>query len=128
MNLQSIALVFLGAGTGGVARHLVSQWLNPLLNTLPLGTLVANVSGSYAAGLLMGVIALRADLDAPLRLLVMVGFLGGFTTFSAFSVEVSAMITAQRWQAAALTMLLHVAGSILAALLGLASARALLNG
>jgi CrcB protein len=120
MNLQSIALVFVGAGTGGVARY--------LLHTLPLGTLVANVSGSYAAGLLMGLIALRTELDAPLRLLVMVGFLGGFTTFSAFSVEVSALLTAQRWQGAALAVLLHVAGSILAALLGLASARALVNG
>lgn len=125
MNLQSITLVFFGAGAGGVTRYLFSAALNPLVRTLPLGTLVVNLCGSYLAGALIVTLAQRADLETPLKLLLVVGFMGGFTTFSAFALEVSGMLESQRWGAAALTIGLHVSGSILAALAGLATARAL---
>lgn len=122
-----MALIFAGAGAGGVARYALSMGLNPLLRTLPLGTLVVNVLGSCLAGALVGWLVLRLEADSALRLLLLVGFLGGFTTFSAFAVEVAAMLESQRWQVAAFTVLLHVAGSVLAALLGLAAARTLLQ-
>ena len=127
MTLQSIALVFVGAGAGGVSRHLLNLALNPLTAPLPLGTLVANLSGSYLAGGLIGLLALRADLDPGLRLLLVTGFMGGLTTFSTFAVEIAQMLQSNRWHVALGAIGLHVVGSIGAALLGLATARTLLH-
>jgi len=127
MNPQVIALVFTGAGAGGVARLMLNYWLNPLFATLPLGTLAANVAGSGAAGALAGLLALRADLDPLLRPLLITGFLGGLTTFSTYSLEVVQAIEQQRaWQAAGIA-LLHVGASLAAALGGLLGMRALLT-
>lgn len=126
MDFKSIALVFAGAGTGGVLRHLLNLGLNPLFAPLPLGTLAANVLGSGAAGALLGLLTARADLADSLRPLLIVGFLGGLTTFSTFSLEVVRALEAQRPALAAGIALLHVGASVAAALAGLAGVRALL--
>ena len=126
MNPQAIALVFAGAGTGGVLRFLLSHLLNPLFAPLPLGTLLVNVAGSGAAGALLGLLSARADLDPVLRPLLLVGFLGGLTTFSAFSLEVLQAIDQQRVLLATGIAVLHVAASVAAAIAGLAGVRALL--
>lgn len=126
MNPQSIALVFAGAGVGGVLRFVLNHLLNPLVSALPLGTLVVNVAGSGAAGALLGVLDARADLDPVLRPLLLVGLLGGLTTFSAFSIEVVQALDQQRGLLAAGIALLHVGASVAAAIAGLAGARALL--
>jgi CrcB protein len=110
MNPQTIALVFAGAGAGGVARLLLNHWLNPLFVALPLGTLTANVLGSGAAGALLGLLGARVDLDPVLRPLLLVGFLGGMTTFSTFSLEV-----------------LQACAAVAAAIAGLIGVRALLS-
>ena len=126
MNPQAIALVFAGAGAGGVARLALSHWLNPVFAALPLGTLVANVAGSGAAGALLGLLEFRTGLDAVWRPLLITGFLGGLTTFSTFSLEVVQALDQQRaWQAAGIA-LLHVSASLAAALGGLIGIRALL--
>ena len=127
MNAQSIALVFAGAGAGGVARYLLNVTLNPLLVSIPLGTLMANVVGSLLAGILLGLISVRTELDPTLRPLLITGFMGGLTTFSGFALEVGQMIESQRLLLAGGTIVLHVAGSLLFALLGLWSVRALLG-
>src|SRR5215207_10495597 len=108
MNLLSIALVFGGAGAGGVARYLLSIGLNPLVAHIPLGTLAANVLGCGAAGALMAFLADRVELDATLRPLLMVGFLGGLTTYSGFALEVVQPLENQRPLLAIGIMLLHV--------------------
>lgn len=126
MGVQTIALVFAGAGAGGVLRYLLSLVLNPLTAALPLGTLAANVLGCGAAGALLGFFATRPGPDVGLRLLVFTGFLGGLTTFSAFSLEVLGMLEANRPVLAAGTIALHVGLSLVAALLGLWAVRALL--
>lgn len=126
MNPQVIALVFVGAGAGGMVRHLASQLLNPLLAALPLGTLVVNVAGSGMAGALLGLLSARSDLDPVLRPLLLAGFLGGLTTFSAFSLDVVQALDQQRFAAAAGIALLHVLASTGAALAALAGTRALL--
>jgi fluoride exporter len=126
MNAQAIVLVFAGAGTGGVVRYLLNTWFNPLLSPVPLGTLAANVLGCAAAGALMGFLDHRLDMAPLLRPLVMVGFLGGLTTFSSFSVEVVQALDAQRPLLAGAIMLVHVAGSLAAAIAGLLGMRALL--
>jgi CrcB protein len=126
MNLLSIALVFAGAGAGGVVRYLLNLGLNPLLADVPLGTLVANVLGCGAAGALLAVLADRVELDATLRPLLMVGFLGGLTTFSSFAMEVVQPLENQRPLLAIGIVMLHVGASIAAAIGGLIGMRSLL--
>lgn len=126
MNPQSIALVFVGAGTGGVLRYLLNQLLNPLLASVPLGTLVVNIVGSGAAGALLGLLEARGELDPVLRPLLLVGFLGGLTTFSAFSLEVVQALDQQRGLLAAGLALLHGVLSVAAAGAALLGTRALL--
>jgi fluoride exporter len=88
--MRALSLVFLGAGLGGVLRHLVNltalRWFGP---SLPWGTLAINVAGSLLMGLLAGWLAEKAGADwaHDARLLLMTGLLGGFTTFSAFSLD-----------------------------------------
>jgi fluoride exporter len=121
-------LVILGAGLGGGARHGVSLAVARLAPTLgfPLATLLINVAGSFLMGVLAGTLALRAEASQPLRLFLATGILGGFTTFSTFSLDAVALW--QRGEAGA--ALLYVAASVglgLAGLVaGLALARALL--
>ena len=126
MKLLSIALVFVGAGAGGVVRYLMNLGLNPVLAHLPLGTLAANVLGCGAAGALMAFLADRVELDATLRPLLMVGFLGGLTTFSSFALEVVQPLENQRPLLAAGIVLVHVGASIAAAIAGLIGMRSLL--
>ena len=82
-------LVFIGAGCGGVARYGVSRFsLNLWGANFPWGTLIANVTGSLLMGLLAIIILERfGHLNEILRPLILIGFLGGYTTFSAFSIE-----------------------------------------
>ncbi len=121
-----MGLVFAGAGAGGVARYLLSLALNPLLAALPLGTLVANVVGCGVAGALLGLLMARPGLDPTLRPLLIIGFLGGLTTFSTFALEVLEMLEAGRPLLASGTIALHVGASLVAAVLGLWAMRALL--
>jgi CrcB protein len=127
MNAPAIAMVFAGAGTGGVLRYLLNTWLNPLAAAMPLGTLAANLLGCAAAGALLGFLDQRLDLDATLRPLLLVGFLGGLTTFSSFSLEVVQALESHRALLAGGIVLLHVGGSIAAALAGLLAVRSLLS-
>jgi fluoride exporter len=127
MNLLSIVLVFGGAGAGGVVRYLLNLGLNPLLADIPLGTLVANVVGCGAAGAMMALLADRVELDATLRPLLIVGFLGGLTTFSSFALEVVQPLENQRPLLAIGIVMVHVGASIAAAIAGLIGMRNLLG-
>ena len=81
-------LVFLGAGVGGTLRHLTNLvTLRALGPDLPVSTLIVNVLGSLCLGALAGYFALRGHASQPLQLFLTTGILGGFTTFSAFSLE-----------------------------------------
>lgn len=83
----------LGGAIGAGARHLVGRATLALWGPgFPVGTLAVNILGGFAMGLLMGWLAARASGDEALRYLLGVGFLGGFTTFSAFSLEALLMI------------------------------------
>nr|WP_026914422.1 fluoride efflux transporter CrcB [Christiangramia portivictoriae] len=84
--MKNLLLVFLGGGLGSSLRYLISKYLNDSA-TIPQGTLVVNVLGSFILGLALGWLIKQNMLDHPLYFLLAVGFCGGFTTFSSFSFE-----------------------------------------
>jgi len=91
--MHHLFLVMLGGAVGAGARHLVGRAALALWGPgFPVGTLFVNVVGGLAMGLLAGWLASRASGDEALRYLLGVGVLGGFTTFSAFSLEAVLMI------------------------------------
>ncbi len=95
-SMDKVVLVFLGGGIGSVLRYLLQSWLNPptgegVAPAWPWGTLAANALGCAAAGALAGLASTRLALDDHARLLLAVGVLGGFTTFSAFAGETIAL-------------------------------------
>jgi CrcB protein len=80
--------VVIGGGTGALARYVAaSAIMTRFGGKFPLGTLVINVTGSFLIGFLMTVLTERFKLDPNWRLLLVVGFLGGYTTFSSFELE-----------------------------------------
>ena len=117
-------LVFLGGGLGAAMRHGVNLAAPRLLGTaFPFGTLAINVVGSLLMGVVAGWLVLRGDPSPAWRLFLATGVLGGFTTFSAFSLE--AVQLWQRGQAGLAA--LYVGGSVLLSIaalwLGLALVR-----
>ena len=81
-------LVLIGGGTGALARYVAaSAIMTRFGGKFPLGTLIINVTGSFLIGFLMTMLTERLRLDASWRLLLVVGFLGGYTTFSSFEWE-----------------------------------------
>src|SRR6478609_2548377 len=86
-------IVFLGAGIGGALRHGVNVGAGRMFGLgFPYGTLIVNVAGSFAMGLLAGYFAFRPGVDQHTRLFLTTGVLGGFTTFSAFSLDTALLI------------------------------------
>jgi CrcB protein len=109
-------IVFLGAGIGGALRHGVNVGAARLFGfAFPFGTLIVNVLGSFLIGLFAGYFAFRPGVDQHMRLFLTTGLLGGFTTFSAFSLDTALLIERHDyWLAGA-----YVAGSVAAGLVAL---------
>jgi CrcB protein len=85
MNWLAVAI---GGALGSVARYALSSWIFDITShKFPYATLIVNVAGSFVMGILFVVIVERAALPAEMRSLLMVGFIGAFTTFSAFSLD-----------------------------------------
>ena len=118
---NSILAISVGASLGALIRWLLGLSLNAIFPAIPAGTLAANLIGGYLIGVALAFFADHPTLAPEWRLLVITGFLGGLTTFSTFSTEVTALIQQQRlfWAAAAIGA--HVIGSLIMTLLGLAS-------
>jgi CrcB protein len=116
----NLILVAAGGGAGAVLRYLLSQALSRPGVGWPWATFTANTAGGLLIGLLAGWLALRAGAEAErVRLLLGVGVLGGFTTFSAFSLETLMMIERRAWAQAGLYAVLSVLLSTAAVFLGL---------
>ena len=118
---QSILAISAGASIGAVLRWLLGLSLNALFPAIPLGTLTANLLGGYLIGLAVALFAGHPGLAPEWRLLIITGFLGGLTTFSTFSAEVTVLLQQGRllWAGAAISA--HVAGSLFMTMLGIAT-------
>lgn len=119
--LLSVTSICAGASAGALLRWLLGTWLNHLWPSVPLGTLAANVVGGYLIGLAFAWFSGHPMLSPEWRLLIVTGFLGGLTTFSTFSIEV--VDAAQRGDlpSAAAIVLLHLLGSLVFTILGVAT-------
>jgi CrcB protein len=114
-------IVFLGAGIGGAMRHGVNVAATRLFGLeFPYGTFIVNVVGSFAMGLLAGYFAYRAGVPQHVRLFLTTGILGGFTTFSTFSLDAAVLVERHSFGAAAGYMIGSVAAGVAALFFGLA--------
>jgi CrcB protein len=117
--------VGLGAAFGAWLRWGLGLWLNTLHSHLPLGTLVANLGGGYLIGIAVGFFAANPALSAEWRLFAITGFLGGLTTFSAFSAEAMALLQRGDYAWALGHSVSHLVGSVTFCIAGYASYRAI---
>lgn len=106
-------IVFLGAGLGGCLRHAINTFSKAL--TLPWATFFINVTGSIVMGMTVAYLAHRGNLSQNWRLFFATGVLGGYTTFSTFSLDAALLIEKGKPGAACA----YVAGSVLLGLAGL---------
>lgn len=125
--MNQILLVALGGALGSVCRYLVGIGALKLMGaSFPWGTLTVNVAGSFAIGVLAELIVVRFGASAELRLLLITGFLGGFTTFSAFALDAVTLFERGASLAATSYLFVSIVASIAAAIAGIALMRSLL--
>jgi CrcB protein len=118
--MQVVLAVALGGALGSAGRYLLAGLVMRALGvTFPWGTLAVNVIGGLAMGVLVEVMALAWSPSPTLRAFLTVGLLGGFTTFSAFSLEAALMIERHAWGPAIGYILASVVASITALFAGL---------
>ena len=118
-------IVFIGAGIGGALRHGVNLGATRLFGLgFPYGTFIVNVVGSFVMGLFAGYFAFRPGIGQHMRLFLTTGLLGGFTTFSTFSLDAALLIERHAWGLA----LGYIVGSFAAGLSALFLGLALFRG
>ncbi|HYD34422.1 MAG TPA: fluoride efflux transporter CrcB [Methylophilaceae bacterium] len=128
MGAGGFAAVGIGAALGAWLRWALGVGLNPVFVSLPLGTLITNLIGGYLMGLAMGFFALGSSVTPEMRLFITTGFLGGLTTFSAFSAEAVQLLSRGEYGWASAHVLSHVFGSLLMTGLGIFTVQMLRNG
>lgn len=118
---RSVAAICVGGSLGCLLRWCLGTWLNGQLTVMPLGTLTANLLGGYIVGIAVAFFALNTSIAPEWKLLVITGFCGGLTTFSSFSAEVVQLLREDRVLWAFSTAALHLGGSLLMTLAGIAT-------
>jgi CrcB protein len=109
-------VVFVGAGVGGMLRHFLNIWIARLAGThFPMHTFVINITGSIVMGIITALFALKGGATGHLRLFLATGILGGYTTFSTFSLDAVLLWERHDYLSAAY----YVGGSVVLSLLGL---------
>jgi CrcB protein len=117
-------LVFLGGGVGSMLRHIVNVASARALGTaFPYHTFIINITGSVVMGLIAGYLAFKAEASQPWRLFLMTGILGGYTTFSAFSLD--AALLYERGEIG--LAVFYVLGSVVFSIAGLFAGLALMR-
>ncbi len=120
--------IFVGGGIGSMLRHAVNQVSAAFFGvSFPSGTLLVNLIGSFCMGVLAGWFALRGKTDHSLQLFLTTGVLGGFTTFSAFSLDAALLLERGQAGVAAFYVAGSLAGAIAGVFAGLGAVRAWLR-
>jgi len=122
--LVPILAICIGASIGALSRWGLALWFGAG-GLMPWGTLAANLIGGYLIGLAIATFHLLPDLDPVWRLALVTGFLGGLTTFSSFSAEVTTMLLEGRLGVALVTAAAHLGGSLCLTWLGIRTVQAL---
>lgn len=126
--MSAVIGISVGAALGALLRWGLGMGMNNIWPTIPLGTLAANLVGGLLIGLASEFFASHGGLPPAWRLSIITGFLGGLTTFSTFSLEVSTLLQQRALAFAALQISLHVVGSIVLVLAGIGLVQYLTRG
>ena len=114
--IKDIILVGIGSGIGGICRYLISHAMNHGFNGFPWGTFTVNVAGCLLIGILWGATSRLQNFSPSFSLFLMVGFCGGFTTFSTFSKEGLTMLQANTY----ILFSLYAIGSVVLGIMAVA--------
>ena len=114
--MRDIVLVGIGSGIGGICRYLISLAMSHGCNGFPWGTITVNVAGCLMIGILWGATNRIQNISPALLLFLMVGFCGGFTTFSTFSKEGLALLQANN----NMLFVLYTIGSVVLGIIAVA--------
>lgn len=125
--MNKLLLIFLGGGLGSIARYYTSEYLQRLTNIIfPVGTLGVNAFGGLFIGIIWAFVE-NTDIPRTTRFLLFTGFLGGFTTFSTFSLETMNLLRDREYGFMALNIILNNALAIIGTIIGFLAARWLIN-
>ena len=117
--ITSVLAIGLGGATGSLIRWRLGLRLNGVFPDLPLGTLAANLSAGLIIGIAVGFFATHPSASGDLKLFIITGLMGGLSTFSTFSAEVTTHIEQGRLGWAIAEIMIHVVGSAMMTALGL---------
>ena len=122
--MVTLVAIALGGAVGSVLRYLLAVWVHDRMpGGFPYGTLSVNIIGSFLIGVVFVIIQSRFPGSEIVRASVIVGLLGGFTTFSTFSLETLTLIQTGYWASAVLNIIVSVLSCIICAFLGMEIAR-----
>lgn len=127
MGLGNAICICMGASLGALLRWWLGLMLNSVFPTIPLGTLAANLMGGFFMGIFMACLKHYAFFPELIRLLFATGFLGALTTFSAFSAEAVTLLFQGQYLWSSVLIAAHVAGTMMATMLGIYSMKILLS-
>lgn len=115
--------VGIGGFLGAVGRYWLSGWAQKFTERFPLGTLSVNVIGSLVLGFLATLFLEKVMVSQELRLMMLIGLLGAFTTYSTFSLETLNLIRGNEWMLAGINILTNIFGTLLAVWAGVSLAK-----
>ncbi|MFO1089883.1 MAG: fluoride efflux transporter CrcB [Hyphomicrobiales bacterium] len=126
--MPMIVWIAVGGALGSVARYFVNVWAGRLLGPdFPYGTLTVNIVGSFVMGFLIAMMALKVQVSQEVRAFLTTGILGGFTTFSAFSLDFATLVERRSFELAGVYLVASVGVSLLAIFAGLKAGRMLFS-
>ncbi len=124
--MEKILAIGLGGAIGAISRYLISGWIYTKWEGMfPLGTFLVNVFGSFLLGFLIIFFDDRLTINPTIKMMITIGILGSFTTFSTFSVETLKLIELSLWRDAALNLILSVFFGLTSAYLGVILAKSI---